>query len=121
MTIKSTIRIIWAIFWAFIPAIFAKKTGIEATWGWIAFWILNGFLQVIFLTMDLYDQRDSDMVRNILKKHSNESKTFFTKKTTSLKIIKLIKITPCKRHAWVETNKGIFRKPIEKVPAGLLK
>jgi hypothetical protein len=48
-------------------------------------------------------------------------KIFRKKEESKLEILKIIKRTPGKMHAWVETNKGIFRKQIGKVPAGLLK
>ena len=36
-------------------------------------------------------------------------------------ILSVIKRTPCGQHAWVETNKGVFRKPINAIPAEMLK
>jgi len=36
-------------------------------------------------------------------------------------ILSVIKRTPCGQHAWVETNKGVFRKPVNQIPAEMLK
>jgi hypothetical protein len=40
---------------------------------------------------------------------------------SKLQITKIIKITPCGMHAWVETDKGVFRKEIKNIPVNLLK